>query len=371
MSEANQEKIPTPKYLKLKGALPKGIHIGKKAAVGFIGLLTLVFGMIIYGIAERESGSTKETHDSNSENVTPAIEQAKKIIAQANSNQEMNRQQNFKPQLFEVPPLIDNQSNSDRFNHSYEAINQQQITSYQQALNSELNIMQASNLITNQTMTQNSSDTSLNPNDKEVSNDLANSNKTNVQQNSHYFSKPTTPFVLQPSHFISAILLTGIHNEITGQVLAQVKLDAYDSIKGQYLLIPKGTKVVGTYEQKVMEDEERLSVTWTQFIFPNGEILHLTPQVGADSSGQAGLTDQINHHYGKRFLKAFLTSSLAYGGQSASSSPLAQPASQMSQEISQTINETTQKPLTTLTIRPGYEFIIQINQEIVFAKPYA
>ncbi len=368
MNEASQQKVPMPKYIKLKGHSPKGIHIGKKAALVFIGILTLVFGIIIYGIFGRETDSTKETQ-SNSENVIPATEQAKKIIAQANINQGMNEQQSFKPQVYALPPLIDTSPKLNESDNLTATINQQRIMNHQRALESELGVLQANYQTTNQAMAQNAQDTLPNPNDTNAVNHATDANSFNTQSNT-YVSKPATSYVLQPGHFIPAILLTGIHNEIPGQVLAQVKADVFDSIKGQYLLIPKGTKVVGAYEQKSAEDEERLSVTWTQFIFPNGEILHLTPQAGADNMGQAGLTDQVNHQYGRRFLRALLSSSLTYGSESAAVTPFAQPANQMSQEISQTINERTQKPLTTLTIRPGYEFIIQVNQEITFAKPY-
>lgn len=57
------------------------------------------------------------------------------------------------------------------------------------------------------------------------------------------------PDSLQAGTVIPAILLTGINTDVGGQVMAQIESDVYDSLTGTRLLIPAGSRLVGSIAQ--------------------------------------------------------------------------------------------------------------------------
>lgn len=63
----------------------------------------------------------------------------------------------------------------------------------------------------------------------------------------YYESNETT---LEAGTVIPVRLLTGINTDVEGQVMAQVLTDVYDTLAGTNLLIPQGSKIIGTYDRK-------------------------------------------------------------------------------------------------------------------------
>ncbi|MDB4990533.1 MAG: conjugation TrbI family protein, partial [Myxococcaceae bacterium] len=58
--------------------------------------------------------------------------------------------------------------------------------------------------------------------------------------------KAASPYELKMGTFIPGVLITQIHSESPGQILGQVSENVYDSTHLDHLLIPQGTKIVGT-----------------------------------------------------------------------------------------------------------------------------
>jgi type IV secretion system protein TrbI len=56
---------------------------------------------------------------------------------------------------------------------------------------------------------------------------------------------------------IAAALVTGIRSDIPGQVTAQVTQNVYDSVTGQHLLIPQGSKLIGQYDAEISFGQSR------------------------------------------------------------------------------------------------------------------
>lgn len=196
--------------------------------------------------------------------------------------------------------------------------------------------------------------------------------------------KPLSPYELQAGTIVPAVLVTGIDSDLPGQITGQVKSNVYDSISGNYLLIPQGAKLVGTYASQVSYGQERVLVVWHRIIFPNGQNLDLQGMPGVDMSGYSGFNDQVNNHYTKIFGSVLLMSMLSSGAQ------LAQPnnsndnnnsnpsinqtmAQSLGTNISAVGTSMTMKNLNiqpTLEIRQGYEFNIEVKKDIVFDGPY-
>ena len=83
-----------------------------------------------------------------------------------------------------------------------------------------------------------------------------------------------SPYELHAGSVIPATLLTGINAELPGTIAAQVRQDVFDSVTGQYLLVPRGTKLVGVVRQPGSHKASAASlVAWTRLLYPDGSSL--------------------------------------------------------------------------------------------------
>ena len=191
--------------------------------------------------------------------------------------------------------------------------------------------------------------------------------------------KPTSPYQILPGTVIPGVLLTGINSDLPGQISGQVSQNVFDSAIGRHLLIPQGTKVIGEYDSRVSYGQERVLIVWTRLIFPNGKSLSLEGMPGVDLSGYAGLSDQVNNHYGKIITGVIFGSVLGAGAQVARGSnrnidpAFGQLALEGSaQNINQAGQEITRKNINiqpTLEIRPGFRFNVFVTRDITL-EPY-
>jgi len=129
----------------------------------------------------------------------------------------------------------------------------------------------------------------------------------------------SSPYILQSGSIIAAALITGIRSDLPGQITAQVTQNVYDSVSGDYLLIPQGTKLIGSYDSNVGFGQNRLGIFWTRLILPNGKSLVLDKFIGSDAQGFAGLQDGVDYHWGRLALAAGLSTVLSVGAQAGSS----------------------------------------------------
>jgi len=187
---------------------------------------------------------------------------------------------------------------------------------------------------------------------------------------------PASPFVLQAGAVIPAALLTGLRSDLPGQVTAQVTDDTFDSPTGKILLIPQGAKLVGQYDAQVTFGQSRALLVWTRLILPNGRSIVLERQPGADAGGYAGLSDQVDNHWGMLFKAAMLSTLLSVGaeaGTSNSENNLAQAIREgASNSFSQVGEQVVGRSLNvqpTITVRPGFPVRVLVTRDLVL-EPY-
>ena len=176
-------------------------------------------------------------------------------------------------------------------------------------------------------------------------------------------------------------MISGINSDLPGQILAQVSEDIYDTATGRHLLIPQGSKVVGTYDNEVAFAQNRALVVWTKLIFPDASQVNLEGMPGADPSGYAGFRDKVNRHVGRRIGAALMMSvfNFAYeASRQQTQGPVGfQPESAVTAAVGQSIAELGKQMVeremdvpNTLEIRPGYRFNVMVNKDIAFQSPY-
>lgn len=137
----------------------------------------------------------------------------------------------------------------------------------------------------------------------------------NAKDNYNKYSeqKIFSPYEVKAGSIIPGILLTGINSDLPGTILGTVREDVYDSVSGNYLLIPKGTKIKGTYDSGISYGQTRILVVWQRLIFPDGKSLNLDKFSGVDMSGFAGMTGKVNNHTYELFKAVVLSSVLGAG----------------------------------------------------------
>jgi type IV secretory pathway VirB10-like protein len=189
-------------------------------------------------------------------------------------------------------------------------------------------------------------------------------------------TNPASRYVVQAGAVIPAALITGIRSDLPGQVTAQVTEHVYDSPTGKHLLIPQGSKLVGVYDSHVSFGQDRLLLVWTRLIMPNGRSIVLERQPGADTQGFAGLEDEVDHHWGRLFAAAALSTLLGVGAELGATNNDSAILAALRRGSADSLNQTGQQIVRrnlniqpTLTIRPGFPVRVLVNRDLVLA-PY-
>jgi type IV secretion system protein TrbI len=193
-------------------------------------------------------------------------------------------------------------------------------------------------------------------------------------------------FSLMTGAVIPAVMITGIHSGLPGQITAQVSQHIWDTATGRNLLIPQGTRLLGQYDSRIVTGQERVLIAWQRLIFPDGSAMTLGSMPGADQAGQAGFHDEVDNHYWRIFgnalvmslitgVAAFAVDTFTDSSSGSGDSPTVQSqlGSSLSQGLGQAGMSVLQRNLNiapTLEIRPGYRFNVVIVKDLVFEKPY-
>ena len=194
----------------------------------------------------------------------------------------------------------------------------------------------------------------------------------------HGRTAPVSPYEVKAGTVIPALMIGGVNSDTPGQLIAQVSENVYDTATGRYLLIPQGSKLVGTYDNQVTFGQSRVLVGWQRIIFPDASSLDLGRMSGADISGYAGFKDKVNNHLFKVFSEAFMLSIFSAGiqlgqpqatnGQNYNSTQIVSAAiAQQMGELGMEIVRRNLDVAPTLEIRPGYAFNVMVSKDMVIA----
>jgi type IV secretion system protein VirB10 len=178
--------------------------------------------------------------------------------------------------------------------------------------------------------------------------------------------------VVQAGAVIPAALITGLRSDLPGQITAQVTQNVYDSPAGRFLLIPQGSRLVGSYDSQVAFGQSRVLLAWTRLILPGGRSIVLEKQPGADAGGYAGLEDGVDHHWKQLFGAALLSTILGVGAQAGASESDSQILDALREGAANSMNQVGQQVVAkdldvqpTLTIRPGFPVRVMVTRDLV------
>ena len=173
--------------------------------------------------------------------------------------------------------------------------------------------------------------------------------------------------------FLEAVLVTQLSGDFPGPVLAMVSVPFYSADR-QRILVPRGSRVIGTAQAVMNQDQERLAVSFHRLIYPDGRWVTLEFH-GLNQVGEGALKDQVNRHYWSMFAAVgavgvlsglTLRGSNPYGGgqqsfQAGAGQGLGQAAMQI---LDRFLNR-----LPTLTIRAGHRLRIWFTSDVLIPQP--
>ena len=108
---------------------------------------------------------------------------------------------------------------------------------------------------------------------------------------------------------IQAVLETAIDSTLEGPIRGVVTTDVV-SYDGSRILIPRGSKLIGSYSADVETGQNRLLVAWERIIMPDNQSVQIS-SFGGDALGRSGTTGKVNSHFFKRFGAAALISTIS------------------------------------------------------------
>lgn len=198
----------------------------------------------------------------------------------------------------------------------------------------------------------------------------------NASDTSSSYVASSGNYTLNAGTIIPATLLTGITSDVpNGDVVAQIRQDVYDSLTGTHLLIPQGSRLIGTSGSAGSRGNKRIGVIFTRIILPSGVSIILPDQKAIDGVGYPGLEDEYTEHKGAAYGSAFMAALLGAAAQSATGdtsgdderSPGQEAVAGAVAEILRTGEKFVDRELQkqpTITINPGFQFSVFINQDL-------
>jgi type IV secretory pathway VirB10-like protein len=194
------------------------------------------------------------------------------------------------------------------------------------------------------------------------------------------FQDPISDLMLFEGTYIPATLISGISSDLPGDITAMINRDIFDSIHQQFLLIPKGSRLIGSYSSQIYLYQNRVVVTWSRLILPDGRSLLLPKMNSVDLEGYSGLRGQVDNHYWD-IIKSSLALSLIGAGTSSlyeeqstfGNSPQEILIRQLTADLSRISNDNLNRQMArppTISIRNGIKFNVFLSGDLAFDEPY-
>ncbi|MDA5193716.1 TraB/TrbI/VirB10 family type IV secretion system protein [Govanella unica] len=192
----------------------------------------------------------------------------------------------------------------------------------------------------------------------------------------HALQDPVSPYQIMAGTVIAASLLTGINSDLPGRVIAQVTENIYDSVSGRYLLLPQGSRLIGSYDSMVAFGQSRALIIWQRIILPDGSSTVIDNLPATDLAGYAGLEDAVDYHTWRLIKGVALSTLLGVGTEltfGGNESDLVTALRQSTQDnvnrAGQRITERNLNIQPTITIRPGWPLRVIVHKDMVL-RPY-
>ncbi|HZF43719.1 MAG TPA: TrbI/VirB10 family protein [Sphingomonadaceae bacterium] len=179
-------------------------------------------------------------------------------------------------------------------------------------------------------------------------------------------------WLLSAGTIIPASLITGLKSDLPGAVIAQVTENVRDSATGRVVLVPQGSRLLGSYDNAVAFGQRRALIIWQRILFPDGSSVELDSARATDLSGYSGAQGRADLH-GWRLLKGVaLSTFLGVGaelGLSSGDSDLVRAVREATQQSAaragDRITSRNLEMQPSLTVPPGWRVRAIIQKDLV------
>lgn len=189
--------------------------------------------------------------------------------------------------------------------------------------------------------------------------------------NPHTLQTPASPYEVMAGSIIAASLITGLDSDLPGTVIAQVTENVFDSATGRFLLVPQGSRLIGSYDSVVAFGQSRALLAWQRIILPDGSSIQIDNLPATDVSGYAGLSDKVDYHTWTLLKGIAMSTLLGVGTQVTfgnNESDLVEAIRESTQEsASQAGQRIVEKDLNiqpTLKVRPGWPLRVIVHKDL-------
>ena len=166
------------------------------------------------------------------------------------------------------------------------------------------------------------------------------------------------------------VVTNHIDGAFSGPILIMLTTDYY-SHDHQQLLLPQGTRLIGTVQSVTSGQARKLFVVFHRAICPDGFSLDLDKYIGLDPLGTTGLASKVDHGYFTSFAAAAAIGGLGglaqigNGGSSLTSSAEIRNgiSAQSSQEAEQILNHFLNR-LPVITLKEGSRARVYIGRDL-------
>ena len=161
-------------------------------------------------------------------------------------------------------------------------------------------------------------------------------------------------------------LANRLDGSFTGPVLSVVAKNVLSSDGSSVVLIPIGSRFLGTASRVTVQNQVRLAVAFDRLLLPNGYSIKLDDAPGLDRAGEAGLKDQVDNHRLRRFGISGAIGILsgiaqfATRGNLFASAPINTTGSAVMRDLNDYLNA-----LPTITIREGHAVIVYLPTDLL------
>jgi type IV secretory pathway VirB10-like protein len=213
-------------------------------------------------------------------------------------------------------------------------------------------------------------------NDQQHKIDFANRHGDDAIYNPHTIQAPTSPYEVLAGTLIPASLITGLDSDLPGFVIAQITQNIYDTVTGGTLLIPQGSRLIGSYDSVVAFGQSRALVVWQRIIMPDGSSIQIDNLPATDTEGYSGLEDSVDYHTWILLKGVAISTLLGVGSQLAVGDQQNDLLSAIRQSTQDSVNQAgqqlTQKDLNiqpTIKVRPGWPLRVIVHKDLLL-RPY-
>jgi type IV secretion system protein VirB10 len=170
---------------------------------------------------------------------------------------------------------------------------------------------------------------------------------------------------------LEGVVTNHIDGGFNGPILVMLTTDYY-SHDHQHLLMPQGTRLIGTVQSVGNAQQRKMFVTFHRAICPDGFSIDFDKYIGLDQIGTTGLATKVNHGYFQAFAAAAVIGGLGGLAQIGNNGSVLDPSTQIRNGISaqsaaegeQVLNHFLDR-LPVITLKEGSRARIYVGRDIL------